>query len=133
MELPLPKNKIYELAQDLDCGLISFVHTQKLEIISVLSDDVLLYAEDDEWEEQINLLKNKKDEYIKLLPISSRESFMMMEAFTKLPDLDVRFRARLVDILKEKKPFRNFTNCIDDSGDLREKCLPSKTKRWKNG
>ncbi len=62
MELPLPKNKIYELAQDLDCGLIGFVHKQKLEIISVLSDDVLLYAEDDEWEEQINLLKNKKDE-----------------------------------------------------------------------
>lgn len=112
------EQQIKEIADELTIGMRSYFHRQSGKVLSLPSEEMLEYDDEEPWQETIDALEGHRDEYVEVVPMSSREGYRIMENFADSLS-DERFRQRLWDALNGAKPFANFKFRVEDS-DYRE-------------
>lgn len=111
------KSKIInEIAQELDCGNECYYNPKTNEIIAIPHYSIIM--DEDEFQElfqeDLEAIEKNRADLIKIDPLESSESFKIMEVFVdQIPE--AKFKTKLENILKERKPFQNFKNSIDHS------------------
>lgn len=115
--MPSPSQKIIsEIAQEIDCGSDCYYNSKTEEIIAIpnssLVDDKKMFQEI--FGENLKKIKAHQKDYIKIEPLQSFESFKIMEKFTNRIT-DQYLQSKILDSLRQKKPFQNFTNSIENS------------------
>jgi cellulose biosynthesis protein BcsQ len=121
------KEKIKEIAEQLDCGLRAFIHRTTEQLLFVPDEDYLTDIDPDIWGEELEQLENNMEDYYEIEKWSSREAFKIMNDFANQVS-DIKFQNQLFDVLKKNKPFREFKFVIDHSGDFREAWFDFKNK-----
>lgn len=131
----LDKQKINEIAEQLDCGFRAFCHKTTGELIFIIDTSKFPTADLDEFEEENDLVETNRDEYVEIDAMSSSDSYRVMvdfaEQLTNLPLQDALFRA-----LNKRGLFREFKFVIDNSGDFRQQWFDFRHQRaveWVTG
>jgi hypothetical protein len=107
---------IKEIAALNDTGEVVFLHRETQEILSYPAPDRSGYNEYDYLAEEVLAITDAHPEmYIQFDPPDSRESYKIMEGFVEILKGDA-LRARVLDSLNSKKPFRNFRVVIENEG-----------------
>jgi len=107
---------IKEIASIIDTGEVVFLHRETQEILSYPAPDRSGYNEFDYLAEEVLAITDAHPEmYIQFDPPDSRESYKIMEGFVEILKGDA-LRARVLDSLNSKKPFRNFRLAIENEG-----------------
>lgn len=109
--------QIKEIAGELDCGMVCYIHKETGEI-ELLPSDNLLTLDDELWQDLIDKIESNRDQYFALSPMDSNEAFEVMENFAFTVQ-DEELKNRLHKILNRPKPFANFKIEVDES-DFRE-------------
>ena len=117
------------LAQDLEMGLICYVHRTTKEYISMpdfseFSDNQELYQED------IDKIEANPDDYVEMRPMESRKSFLIMVDFAEQEVSNRFWQSKLIDALERSKPFRRFKDIVDTYDALREQWFAYKHTRY---
>ena len=116
---------VNEIAQYIDMGLICYLNTETVELSTIPLE---IYYEVDHYKDAEKMKQKLDEEYgwqsvefldwdnpIEFRPFPSNKSFLIMEEFTvSLPD-DEKIRPRLIDALRNRKPFANFGRIVDNS------------------
>ena len=108
--------QINDIAQNCLMGMLSFVHKETLEI-EVYPDvrHIIEFDENDElWAETKNKLDENMADYIEIEPMTSFESYKLLENFVLVVD-DESLQDDLQAALERRKPFRNFKHIVDNS------------------
>lgn len=108
---------IADIADSIDAGLKCYLNLDTLEVEEIYENELELYSDDEEDNDSINELEIKHFEWehcLEVEPLESGESFRIMEAFAKNLE-DNHFQNKLLNILRNRKPFANFKNAIDNS------------------
>lgn len=111
--MQLSEQQLQDLAQELDNGMIAYVSRADGNI-DVIPEPDNPYAESSDWQKQWDFYAENLADYLVLRPISSREAFRVMEAFAEEVD-NPRWQQRLFDALGRSRPFRRFSDAVDDS------------------
>jgi hypothetical protein len=129
--MQLSKETIKEIAENLDCGLIAYVHKQTKAVTFLIDVDPDEYHEmtGTEQEGQKEIEDNYFD-YLKIEKMSSREAYKIMEAFTYVVS-DIRIRVKLMDALEKRKPFQNFKYEVDYNEEIRQQWFKFKAKQYR--
>lgn len=109
----LSEELISEIAELLDCGLICYYHRQTGELES-LPDQDDAYFDPEPWQDAIDKIEQNRDSYERFVKMNSNQAFRVMENFAHSLT-DIHFKDRLLERLSMRKPFRNFSDLIDDS------------------
>ena len=116
------KKVVAEAADLLTAGFVCFINPDTLEIEDIPQQ---ILNEPEEYEtitgesiEDLTLKHIGWEKCIKIEPLSSYDSFKIMERFAERAP-DAGLREKLMEILNERKPFANFKRIIDNS-DFRE-------------
>lgn len=126
--ITLSKDKIKEIAEQLDMGLDAFFHKETGELIFVPDLDQFHGMDLEAWAEDFDKLKKDKKKFVEIERIGSHDSFQVMQDFAEQVD-DPSIRTMLLEALNRKKPFSNFKDAIDSSGDYRDQWFAFKDKR----
>ena len=114
-------NIIKEIAQELDCGNDCYYNSKTDEIIAIPNFSII--SDDEAFMEcfgaDLKKVKKNKTDIIKIEVLESFESFKIMERFVD-QIFDSQFKSELEIILRNKKPFQNFKNRIDNSNKRQE-------------
>jgi hypothetical protein len=103
---------IKEIAELLDTQEVVFLHKETHEILAYPISDEPTDEEFDYIEQEVmEVINADLNSYIRFDPLNSNESFEMMELFVETLN-DPPLKARLLDALASRKPFRNFRNAI---------------------
>ena len=103
---------IKEIAELLDIQEVVFLHKETHEILAYPIADGPTDEEFDYIEQEVmEVIHANPDSYIRFDPPNSDESFEMMELFVETLK-NAQLKARLLDALTSRKPFRNFRNAI---------------------
>ena len=113
----LTEQQISDIAQDLDCGLVCYIHSETGDIEVVPEEDQVSH-DPEPWQESIDKIENNREQYFALSPMDSNEAFEVMENFA-LQLKESELKTRLFKILNRPKPFANFKIEVDES-DSRE-------------
>ena len=108
----LSKKQVFDISQELQCGMKVFVNTDTLEYKSVLDMDDM----DDLgcWDEELGEIENTWKRFFTIEKMSSREGYQIMEDFVN--ELrDGYFKENLIKILERKSPFANFEAEVESS------------------
>lgn len=110
---------IKEIAESIDCSEVVFLHKETHELLSYpVAENGYVDEEFDFIKEEImEVIDTDPAKYIRFDPLNSRESFQMMEDFIETIKNE-RLRARLIDAISIRKPFRNFRNAVEEEGVL---------------
>lgn len=127
--ITISKEKIKEIAEYLDCGMICYYHKKSYEITTIIDFDSHLGADEELWEDVINEVEEHRDDYVEFDRMDSRESFRVMSDFTEVVG-DSALREKLIDALNRPKPFGNFKWIIDNSGEYREIWFEFKNQKY---
>ena len=126
--MKLPYKAIKEIAENLDCGMVCYIHKETKEIKSVI-DINDPYADEEPWEKELTEIENNWDKYLKIEKITSSEMFQIMEDFTDQVQSEY-IKERLINALSRKKPFRNFKYEIDENEKIRQQWFSYKAYRY---
>jgi hypothetical protein len=112
MENQLSKKQVYDISQELQCGMKVFVNTETLEYKSVMDMDDM----DDFgfWDEELEEIDNTWKKFFTIEKMSSIEGFQIMEKFVDELE-EGYFRDNLIKILERKSPFANFKAEVESS------------------
>jgi len=110
---------VAEIADSIDAGLTCFLNLDTLEVEEIHENEIELYYDDpDDEDNDCNNEPLKKhfewENFLEVGSLESNESFRIMEAFAEKLE-DNRFQNKLVNILRNRKPFANFKFAIDNS------------------
>ena len=128
--MKLSKQQIELLTEDLEMGMICFVHKQTGQIVSLIPEqelDVVGQEERKAWEK----MKGKEEDYYQVEKMPSRDAFKIMMDFTA-EVTDEGIKSKLLGALERRKPFRHFRNTLEYYGDVLEQWYVYKTQRDKN-
>ncbi|MCF6268544.1 MAG: UPF0158 family protein [Melioribacteraceae bacterium] len=128
-KIEITEKQIESIAGELECGMNIYLHKKTLEIISILNFDTHYDADTELWEEDIKKVEENYDMYIKFENMDSKDSFQIMEDFTKNVE-DVELKKRLELGLSLSKPFRNFKDIIDCEDEYRNKWFKFKNEKY---
>ncbi len=109
--MKIPSELIHEIAQELEAGMKVFLNKDNLEIKSVPDWDDM---EIDPWEEDLDEIDKKWNNFMEFTKMESREAYKVMEYFIGEVE-DERFCEGLVRILNRKSPFANFKAEVETS------------------
>jgi|GEM_PF-233078 len=129
--MKLTDEKIRDIAGELDCGLICFLHKKTKEVTSIPDFDQFGSDGDGAWDEDLEEIDDNPEQYIKIEPMMPKRSFRIMEAFASQVS-DPAIKEKLFHALEKRKPFRNFRYVVDDLGDLREDWFKFKHKKYED-
>ncbi|MGD1006772.1 MAG: UPF0158 family protein [Ignavibacteriaceae bacterium] len=127
--MELTQEQIKSIAEEIEIGMKVFVNFQTKEIKSLPDFDNNIYAGEEEWEDDIKEIDEKYDNYLQFDPMSSQESFNMMEEFAE-GIKDEALRIKLFRSLNHPKPFKHFKIIIDNSGKTREKWFEFRNSKF---
>jgi predicted nuclease with TOPRIM domain len=127
--IKLTEEQIKEVADNLDCGLKCYYNTKTGEIKSVIDQESWLDTDMEPWEEELAEIEENWDDYIAFDNLETHESFEIMEDFAERIN-DAQLQKRVFHALNNKKPFRNFSSVIDNSGEYREQWFNYKRARY---
>ena len=125
----LSKERIKEIAGDLDCGMKCYYNKKTKEITTIIDFDSHYGADEELWEDVIKELEENWTDYIEIERMDSRESFLVMEDFAYSVD-SASLQEKLINALNRSKPFSNFKWIIDNSGDYRQKWVDFKNQKY---
>lgn len=114
----LTDEQLGEIAQELEIGMVCYVHQQTGELIVFPNPEQFTYGDTGDWQESIDTVEASPDDYWPIHPMTSFESFQVMERFVEVLPAN-HLRTRLITILNQPKPFRHFKQAVDES-DYRE-------------
>ena len=107
---------IVEIASLIDTGEVVFLHRETQETLSYPAPDRSGYNEYDYLAEKVLAITDANPEaYIQFDPPDSRESYKIMEGFVGILENE-SVKARVLDSLNSKKPFRSFRVAIENEG-----------------
>lgn len=128
--IKLEKEQIKKIADELDSSFSCYYNKKTGSIVSFIRmEDYLMDEEEEPFSKEIADVEDNIDDYFEFEPMRSRDSFSLMEEFTELVD-DIKLKNRLIDILQERKPFKNFKAKIDYSGEYRQKWFDFKNQKY---
>jgi len=119
----LTDRQIYDITQDLECGMNCFVHKVTGEVKSVPEDMV----DEEEWEEVIDEIENDAGNYIEIEKMDSNHSYKVMERFIDTVE-DKQLADRLYNAINRSKPFHNFRYELDYSDEYLKKWYAFKSQ-----
>ena len=119
--MTLTEAQINEIAEELECGSKCYVHKKTGELVFVPDTLRNPDIDTDGWIEEIEKIEDNFFDYFEIEPPESRDSFRIMEEFTETLDDSNSLKNMLYEALSRGKPFRNFKNIIDNSGEYRQK------------
>lgn len=125
---PITKEKIKDIAENLDCGFRCFIHTDTKEIKFVPDLNKHPDMESDDWVADNEEIENNFDFYVEIEPMDSGESFQLMTDFVDTVN-DEKIKEKLEQAVNGAKPFRNFKFQVDNSGSYRDMWFKFKEKR----
>ena len=127
--LIITPEKLKQIADDLDTGMVCHYHKVTGEI-EVYPHELSNPGFDEEfWEDVMEKVSENRDDYIEFEPMSSRESFRVMENFISKID-DIRIHNKFIDAISRKRPFANFKDALDYYPELREQWLVFKNQAY---
>ena len=100
--MKLPEQTIKSIAQDLDCGLVCYIHKETKEVISVIAPDNYHYADMEYWEKEIEEVENNAEQYLKIEKMPSRDAFQVMADFVE-EVRNPRIQNKLITALNKRK------------------------------
>ena len=127
--MKITEKQIEEIAENLDCGMRCYYNIKTGEIETLIDFDHWESADEELWEEEAKEIEENLNDYIEFTGLESHESFSIMEDFTESIDNE-ELRRELINALNRPKPFRNFNERIDNSGDYRQQWFDYKKKRF---
>jgi hypothetical protein len=130
---PMTDEQINELADNLDCGLRSFVHRHNLTIVTIPDTDDP--ESDSKMSDSYKEIEGNFNNYLEIEKMNSNDSFRLMTNFVETID-NRRLKEKLDQILSRPKPFKNFKLEIDNSGHYRQKWFEFKNQQlieWVKG
>ena len=121
-ELIIPeryRELVRKTAESIDCGMIWYINPETLEMEDVPKSLLEGYydleeEDDDDDNEMLNQAHRKWEKCIEVEPRESSESFRIMEQFIGQVG-DKKLSGKLVNALRNRHPFSNFKNLIDNS------------------
>ena len=125
----LDENVLKEIAQELESGFLAYLHKDTGEIIALPDEDRFMDYDEEFFREEKKKVKKEKKRLLKFTPMSSRESFWVIETFIRQVE-DEAIRNRLEISIQKKRPFANFKDEIDASGPYREKWFAFRTSQY---
>ena len=115
------------MAEHLLCGNLCFLNTITGDFEYHPAEMDLFPDEESPWQEVIDKLENNWSDYIRIEPMNSNQSFVVMESFADQLEAD-GFRKKLLAALSRPKPFRNFNHLIHES-DFRQEWFDFQQER----
>lgn len=121
------KEKIKDIADNLELGMRCFVHSNSKEIKFIPDYDRYPEMDPELFAEDREEVESNPEDYIEITGMRSRDSFTVMADFTDT--VDDELKEKLIQALNRPKPFRSFKFVIDNSGPYREKWFSFKESR----
>jgi len=125
--MKVKEENIREMADLILCGHLCFLNTMTGDFEYHPEEMDFFPDEENPWQELINKIENNWDDYIRIEPMHSTQSFAVMDSFADQLDSD-GFRKKLINALNRPKPFRNFNYLIHES-DFRQEWFDYRQKR----
>jgi lactoylglutathione lyase len=126
--MDLTKLDINDIAQNIDMGMLCFIHRETLELISYPDPNQFHDDVEEHWGEDMKKVARNEDEYVCISKMGSSNSFRIMEDYTKTIK-NKKLQGKLEQALENRKPFRNWKYIIDDQGEEREEWFKFKQAR----
>ena len=126
--IPLKKEVIKEIAEQMDMGFKAYLHRETAELIFVPDLDQFSGMDLDGWDEDLAKLKKDKKKFVEIERMDSSDSFRIMQDFAEQVE-DSSIRTVLLEALGRRKPFSQFKDAVDNSGDYREQWFAFKDRR----
>lgn len=122
-------NIIYQIAQEISCQCTCYYNPKTQEIIGIPQENPIWSNSDFEeaFGDQLKIISENKNDFIKFNVLESNESFKIMESFVEQLT-DNHYKFELEDILQKPKPFRKFKSMIEYS-DYRQDWFNFKQKK----
>ena len=127
--MELSEKQVKEVAENLDCGMVCYIHKETKEIKSLIDIENEWDDNAELWEAEIKEVQENIDQYVKIEKMSSNEEFRIMERFMHQVT-DEGIKDKLIEALNRRKPFRNFRNVVDYYEDYREQWFRFKEKEY---
>jgi len=128
MAIEIKPEKLQEIAEYLDMGMLCFYHKATGELESYpkdLEDSGL----EDEWADVTGKIDANLADYFEFEAMSSSEAFRVMEAF--IDDIDyVPTHNKFIDAISRRKPFQNFNNLLHYYPDLCQQWFAYKLEKY---
>lgn len=126
----VPEESIREIAEELQSGMVCFLHKKTFEVVSIPDGnrfpDFEIAAP--EWNADIDRVEDDPD-FMYVEAPDTYHSFRIMEDFVfSLPAGGIK--TRLMDALKGRKPFANFNKIIHEAGAERDEWFSFRDRRW---
>ncbi|MGI0108180.1 UPF0158 family protein [Salinimicrobium sp. WS361] len=118
---------IQEMAEHLLCGNLCFLNTITSNFEYHPAEMDFFPDEENPWQEVIDKLEKNWDDYIRIEPMNSNQSYGVMQSFADRLEAD-DFREKLLAALSRPKPFRNFNYLIHQS-DFRQEWFDFRQER----
>ena len=120
--------QIKEVSEQLDCGLKCFWNRKTNELLFVPDTDKYPEVEDEEFAEELEKLDTNFEDYVEIESMPSRESYDIMVEFMEQV-IDAKLKNQLANALNRNKPFREFKDVLDESGEQRTEWFSFKNEK----
>lgn len=104
-----------ELAQEIQGNDLNVWFNVKTQEIISIPDENHMDGMEEDWAEELKKIEDNSDDFILIPPMSSRESFGIMEDFVEEVVKDAREKEVLYYCLSKNRPFRRFKDSVENS------------------
>ncbi len=111
--MTITEEKIIEIAELLECGMICFFH-HTTGNIEYYPDPDSLYFDPEPWQDIMDKIERDWHNYKKFEKMNSNEGYRVMENFT-YSLADTNFQNKILAQLNRRKPFQNFKYLVESS------------------
>jgi hypothetical protein len=118
---------IREMSEHLLCGNLCFLNIKTGDFEYHPAEMDFFSDEENPWQDVKDKMENNCDDYIRIEPMNSNQSYVVMESFAEQLEAD-GFRKKLFAALSRPKPFRNFNYLIHES-DFRQEWFGFRQER----
>lgn len=129
--LVIPTEKIAEIADLLESGMICYYNHQTSDVQFHINFDNWPSADEEQWSEVIELIENNRDDYFEFTGPDMSDSFHIMADFAESLD-DERFGEKLLKAISKPKPFRKFKDTLSESKEKLDAWRLFKKERYIN-
>ena len=110
----LTEAQLKEIAGELDLGKTCCIHRRTGALVSFPDPDRFTDFELEGWQDKLDKVAAEPEAYFEITPMSSRESFQLMELFVE-EVVTGPLHARFFRILSQPKAFRRFKDEVEHS------------------
>ncbi len=130
------KDVVKEIAGSIDAGFVCYLNMDTLEIEDLhqdwIDEDYDLELETGVSADELDCFKHREwENCMEFEPLESNESFRIMADFASQLK-NIPLQNKLVNALNNRKPFANFKNIIDNSGEERQQWFDFKQEQLEN-